>query len=81
MVFDNNVDRLQWILSEYQAHCTSWEVSNHETSWLIALYTKSMLRYLRCKHAISAQDWWHLKIESCNLLPIWKMTRKSMYFR
>jgi hypothetical protein len=41
----------------------------------------SMRRYLWCKHAISAQDGWHLKIESCNLLPIWKMTGKSMYFR
>jgi hypothetical protein len=26
MMFVNNVDRLQWILSEYQAHHTSWEV-------------------------------------------------------
>jgi hypothetical protein len=81
MVIDNNVDRLRWILSEYQAHCTSLEVSNHEPSQLIALYMKSMCRYLRCKHAISAQDRWHLEIESCNLLPIWKMMGKSTYFR
>ncbi len=81
MAFDNNVNRLQWMLSEYQAHCTSWEVSDHEPSRLIALYMKSMHRYLWCKHAISAQDGWHLEIESCNLLPIWKMTGKSTYFR
>jgi hypothetical protein len=42
---------------------------------------KSMCRYLQCKHVISAQDGWNLEIESCNLLPIWKMMGKSMYFR
>ncbi len=81
MVFDTNVDRLHWILSEYQAHHTSWDVLDNKPSQLIALCMKSMRSYLQCKHAISAQDRWHLEIESCNLLPIWKMTRKSTYFR
>jgi hypothetical protein len=48
---------------------------------MVALFMKSMRNYLRCKRAISHQDGWLLEIESCNLLPIWKMMNKTTYLR
>jgi hypothetical protein len=56
-------------------------VSPHEPLHLIAFFLKGMRSYLRCKHAVSAQDGWLLEIESCNLLPIWKMTGKTTYLK
>jgi hypothetical protein len=81
MVFDTNVNRLCWIFPEYKTNCSSWKVFDNKLLQLIGLYMKNICSYIWCKHAISAQDGWHLEIESCNLLPIWKMTGKSTYFR
>ena len=40
-----------------------------------------MRSYLRCLCAIALHDGWHLEIESCNLLSIWKMLEKTTHMR
>jgi hypothetical protein len=80
-VFESDDDRIRWILDDYRRFRRSWEISRHEPSRVIALYLKSMRSYLRCKNAISNRDAWLLEIESCNLLPIWKMMGKNIYMR
>ncbi len=79
--FENNSQRLRWVLSRYQEYRERWECSAHEPSRMVAQFMKSMRRYLRCKRAIKAHDGWHLEIESANLLRIWKVFGKTTYLR
>jgi hypothetical protein len=79
--FENNSQRLRWVLSKYQEYRERWECSAHEPSRMVAQFMKSMRRYLRCKRAIKAHDGWHLEIESANLLRIWKVFGKTTYLR
>ncbi len=74
------VHRLRLILSRYQTYRLAWEEGVHKPLLMIALFMKSMQMYLCYKRAISAHDGWHLEIESCKLLLIWKMTGNTNYF-
>ena len=40
-----------------------------------------MRSYIKCKRAINAHDSWHCEIESCTLMPIWKMFGKNTYLK
>jgi hypothetical protein len=74
---DELVDSLVWMhgmLEDYRRYHTSWERSNHEPSRVISLYLKSMHSYNWFRNAIRKHDPWHLEIESCKLMPVWKMT-------
>ena len=79
VAFSSDRHRLMWILRHYRAFRSSWEVSSHEPSRMVALFMKSMRSYVRCKQAISNQDGWLLEIESCYWLPVWKMLNKTTY--
>ena len=48
---------------------------------MVALYLKSMRRYLRCDKAINKHDVWHLEIESAHLMRIWKIFGKPTYLK
>jgi hypothetical protein len=48
---------------------------------MAAFFKKSMRSYLSCRCAIALHNGWHLEIESCNLLSIWKMLGKTTYMR
>jgi hypothetical protein len=77
----SNIARLRFILDTYREYRESWELSEHQPSRMVALFIKSYWCYLRCKKAISSHDGWHLEIESCHLMPVWKVLGKTTYLR
>jgi hypothetical protein len=79
---DKLVYSLVWLhgmLEDFRRYCTSWEQSDHKPSRSISLYLKSMRSYNGCRNAIQKNGPWHLKIESCKLMPVWRMTGKTTY--
>jgi hypothetical protein len=81
ITFQNDTERLRLILVRYQEYRLSWEQSDHEPSRMVALYLKSMRRYLRCDKSINKYDVWHLEIESAKLIAIWKTFGKPTYLK
>jgi hypothetical protein len=77
--FPDNKSRIRSILQIYQAYRKSWEVSDYLPSRMVGLFMKSMRSYLRCKRAITSHDAWHLEIESCTIMSIWKLIGKTTY--
>ena len=75
------VTSLRVIIRLYQEYRDSWESSDHQPSRMVGLFLKSMRSYIRCKRAIQSHDPWHLEIESCTIMPIWKMFGKNTYLR
>ncbi len=73
--------RMCGMIEAYRRYCTSWERSDYEPSRVISLYLKSMRSYNWCRNAIQKHDPWHLEIESCKLMPVWRMTGKTTYLR
>jgi hypothetical protein len=77
--FPTDVNPMNCILEKYWEYRSLWEQSVHKPSRMAALFLKSMRSYLRCCCAIALLDEWHLEIESCNVLSIWKMSGKTTY--
>ena len=65
--------------SKFLEFRSSWETSIHGPSRMVALFLKYTRSYLRCKLGVSNLDFWIIEHESCQWLPIWKMTEKSTY--
>ena len=69
------------IHSNYSKFRESWEVSEHDSSKMVALFIKISGSFYRCKDGVSKRDYWLLEQESCDWITPWKIGGKTTCLR